>query len=144
MLPVATFEASEHDQIPSAMGMLNQGVDFVMMPGDGLAGGPSCGLLVGPTDEIEWIRNSTAWPTLRASDAVQGMMVVALEKAATSPDELPVRALLSTGEENLRGRAERMATRLTAVESIRTCQITAEDASLTHSGRWRFPSRQLQ
>lgn len=143
VLPVATLAQCEQESIPSAESTLAAGADFVMMPGDGLAGGPCCGLLIGPTAEIEWILRSTAWPTLRASDAVQGMMVVALEEAAASPEQLPVRALVSTGEENLRGRAERLATRLSAADAVRTCQITAEDARLTADGRWRFPSRQL-
>ncbi|MGB0596955.1 MAG: hypothetical protein ACPGLY_09705 [Rubripirellula sp.] len=143
VLPLATLQASEFEQIPSAEEMLNQGIDYVMMPGNGLAAGPSCGLLIGPTEEIEWIRNSTAWSTLRASDALQGMMVIALEEAASNPSNLPVQALLSTSEENLRGRAERLATRLSAVDTIRSCQITADEARLTPTGRWRFPSRQL-
>ncbi|MEM1069775.1 MAG: hypothetical protein AAGI63_12820 [Planctomycetota bacterium] len=144
VMPVATLQPSESESLPSATEMLNRGADFVIMPGDGLAGGPSCGLLIGPKSDIEWIRDSTAWSTLRASDAVQGMMVVALEHAAASSDELPVRALLNTGEENLRGRAERLATRLSAVESIRTCQISADQARLTKQGRWKVPSRQLR
>jgi L-seryl-tRNA(Ser) seleniumtransferase len=144
VLPIATFQSSPHETIPSVDSMLKSGADFVILPGDGLAGGPTCGLLIGPADEIDWIRASTAWPTLRASNAVQGMMVAALEQAATSPEELPVHALLGTNVENLRARAERLATRLTAVESIRTCQVTADDARLTARGRWRFPSRQLR
>ncbi|MDG2223517.1 MAG: hypothetical protein P8L85_19200 [Rubripirellula sp.] len=143
VLPLATLQSSEFEQIPSAAEMLNQGIDYVMMPGDGLAAGPSCGLLIGPTEEIEWIRNSTAWPSLRGSDALQGMMAVALEEAASAQGDLPVQALLSTSEENLRGRAERLATRLSAVDTIRSCQITADEARLTQTGRWRFPSRQL-
>ncbi len=72
------------------------------------------------------------------------MMAAALAIAAASPDDLPIRALLSTGEQNLRARAERMAIRLSGSDQIASCQVTAEDAKLTAEGRWRFPSRQLR
>jgi len=44
---------------------------------------------------------------------------------------------------NLRGRAERLATRLSGSDDIRNVQITAEDARLIDDGRWRLPSRQI-
>ena len=48
--------------------------------------------------------------------------------AAASTVVVPaaVASLISVGEENLRNRAERLATRLAAVESIASCQITDE------------------
>ncbi len=144
VLPVATLAASPHDSIPSAESMLTAGADFVIMPGDGMAGGPPCGIVVGREKEILRIQQSSAWPALAASDAVQAMMAVALETAASGSDQIPVRALLSTSEENLRGRAERLATRLSGTDRIKSCQITAEDARIYSSGRWRFPSRQLR
>jgi L-seryl-tRNA(Ser) seleniumtransferase len=144
VLPVATLESSQHDQIASAESMLSAGADFVIMPGDGVCGGPPCGILVGRAQEIGRIQESNAWPSLAASDAIQAMMAVTLETAASSSDQIPVRALMSTSEENIRGRAERMATRLTGSDTISHCQITAEDARLTADGRWRFPSRQLR
>lgn len=81
---------------------------------------------------------------MAASDAVQAMMAVALEIAANNPDQIPVLALLTTNEENIRGRAERMAIRLGGSDSIKSCQVTANDAKFTATGRWRFPSRQLR
>jgi L-seryl-tRNA(Ser) seleniumtransferase len=144
VLPVATLAASTHDQIPSAESMLTAGADFVILPGDGVCGGPQCGILVGREAEIARIEASSAWPALEASDAVRAMMAATLETAASNADQIPVRALLSTSEENLRGRAERLATRLSGSDKISTCQITADDARLTAQGRWRFASRQIR
>ena len=144
VLPVATLEASAHDQITSAESMLTAGADFVIMPGDGVCGGPPCGILIGREKEIERIKESTAWPALKASDAIQAMIAITLEAAASNSDQIPVRALLSTSEENLRGRAERLATRLSGSDTITSCQVTADDARLTADGRWRFPSRQVR
>jgi L-seryl-tRNA(Ser) seleniumtransferase len=144
VLPVATLAASAHDSVPSAESMLSAGADFVIMPGDGVCGGPPCGILVGHAEEIGWIRQSNAWPALAAHDATEAMMTVALETAASSSDRIPVRALMSTSEENLRDRAERLATRLGGSDRIATCQITADDAKLMTDGRWRFASRQVR
>jgi L-seryl-tRNA(Ser) seleniumtransferase len=144
VLPVGTLSASGHESIPSAEAMLSQGADYVILPGDGVEGGPPCGIVVGRREGIEMIQASTAWPALAASDAVRAMMTLALELAAEQRDELPIGRLLSTSVENLRGRAERMATRLTGCDCIASCQVTAEDARLTECGRWKFPSRQLR
>jgi L-seryl-tRNA(Ser) seleniumtransferase len=144
VLPVATLHASPHEPIPSALSMLAAGADFVILPGDGVCGGPPCGILVGPAGEMERIVQSQLWPSLAASHAVQAMMVVTLEAATAASDQVPIMALLNTSEDNLRGRAERLATRLSGSEHVHTCQITADDAGLTAHGRWRFPSRQLR
>ena len=120
-----------------------KGADFVILPGDGVAGGPPCGLLVGRQPEVAWIQQSTAWPTLAARQATVAMMTVALELAAGGGDATPVGELISTSEENLRDRAERMATRLGGSDQISSCQIKADDAQLIRHGRWRFRSRQL-
>ncbi|MGI9470307.1 MAG: hypothetical protein ACR2NZ_02165 [Rubripirellula sp.] len=144
VLPIATLASSTQEQIPSAEAMLTAGADFVIMPGNGVLGGPECGILIGREREIERIKSSSVWPTLAANDAVRGMLAVTLEVAAANADHIPVGALLSTSEENLRGRAERLATRLSGSEQIRSVQVTAEDARLNPKGRWRLPSRQLQ
>ncbi len=144
VLPVATLAASSHEQIPSAEALLTAGADFVIMPGDGVCGGPACGILIGRAAEIRRIKESSAWPGLAASDAIQAMIAVTLEITASRSDQIPVRALLSTSEDNIRGRSERLATRLSGSESIASCQVTADDARLTTDGRWRFPSRQVR
>ncbi len=149
VLPVATlaatsFGANVECDIPSAEAMLTAGADFVIMRGDGVCGGPACGIIIGPEAELRRIQDSNAWDSLKASDAMQAMMLVTLELAVSSPDSIPVHALLSTGEENLRARAERLATRLSGSDRIKSCQITAEDARLSAEGRWRLPSRQVR
>ena len=52
VLPVATLAASQHESIPSSEAILTAGADFVIMPGDGVCGGPPCGILIGPENEI--------------------------------------------------------------------------------------------
>jgi len=121
----------------------NAAVDIVITPGDAVLGGPPCGLIIGRKQVIEGIAASPIWRSLRASVATTAMVTHSLESLGKSP-YTPVQAMLRTGEENLRSRAERLAIRISADESIRTCQVTSEPGLLTHSGPWRIASRQLK
>ena len=148
ILPVATLGQAELDasgaaEIPSAESMLVAGADFVILSGQGVLGGPECGIVIGRKPQIDSIKASRVWPSLAAGDAARAMLAMTLEVVASDPDEIPTLALLSTSEENLRGRAERLATRLSGSDNIRNIQITAEDAQLIDGGRWRFASRQI-
>ena len=142
VLPVATFSPL-FDEVPSAVEMISAGASLIVLPGDGLSGGPECGLVVGKTETIESLIRKKSFLGLAASDAAAAMMLTALEM---SRDEkcLPISGLMEASEDNLRSRAERMATRLTGDENVSSCQITDEPARLTRDGRWRFPSRQLR
>lgn len=149
ILPVATLAQAELDasgaaEIPSAESMLVAGADFLILSGQGVLGGPECGIIIGRQPQIENIKASRVWPSIAAGDAAQAMLAMTLELAASDPDEIPALALLNTSEENLRGRAERLATRLSGSDSIRNVQITAEKARLTRDGRWCFASRQIR
>ena len=149
ILPVATLGQAESDasgvtEIPSAESMLVAGADFVILSGQGVLGGPECGIIIGRKPQIDSIKSSRVWPSLAAGDAAQAMLAMTLEVAASDPDAIPALALLNTSEENLRGRAERLATRLSGSDSIRNVQITAEKARLTRDGRWCFASRQIR
>lgn len=119
--------------------------DLVIAPGDGLLGGPSCGLIIGRKEWVESIGQSAIWRTVRANVAITAMMTHALETLSGGhASKHPILSMLHTGEENLRSRAERLATRVSGDESVRTCQVTSEQASLTTSGPWRIASRQLR
>lgn len=144
VLPVATFAQSSIEHIPSAESMLGAGVDFVVLPGDGVCGGPACGIIVGRKNEIERMKSSAAWRALSANDSITAMVLATLEIASESENQIPVRALLNTNIENLQGRAERMATRLGGSDSISESTLIDRDAKLTPDGRWSFPSRQLR
>jgi L-seryl-tRNA(Ser) seleniumtransferase len=119
--------------------------DLVIVAGDGTLGGPPCGLIVGRSDLIDSIARSSIGRTVAANVAITAMMTHALEAfSGGDPTLHPVRAMLQTGEGNLRSRAERLATRLSGDESIRNCQIAAEPALLSPTGPWRIASRQLR
>jgi L-seryl-tRNA(Ser) seleniumtransferase len=120
-------------------------VDLVITSSDGLLGGPPCGLIIGRKAMVAAIAEGQAWPALQASISQTALVVHALETLqGGSPESLPVVAMLKTSEENLRSRAERLATRLSGSDQIQNCQVTDEPAKLTPSGPWRIASRQLR
>jgi L-seryl-tRNA(Ser) seleniumtransferase len=126
------------------------GVDLVIASGDGALGGPSCGLIIGRRAVVDSIAATPIWRSLQAKIVTTAMMTQTLEHLAGgeavsgSPGISPVRAMIETGEENLRSRAERLAIRISADESIRTCQVTAHPAKLAPHGPWEIASRQLK
>ena len=143
ILPIATLDSTEgiSADIPEVADWLSK-VDLVVVPGSGLAGGPDCGLVIGRRDLLTFISSSLAWSALRASESTLAMMTVAIEIASSS-DRLPTTELLETSQENLKSRADRMSTRLSACDWIASSEVTADDAKLIENGRWKFPSRQI-
>lgn len=119
--------------------------DLVITGGDGLLGGPACGLIIGSRAEIENIAASAAWHALEADLVTRAMITLALEgsRGANGPEH-PVALAVTTNPENLKHRAERISIRLAADESIASCQLTDAPARLTPSGTWGIASRQLR
>ena len=55
VLPVGTVAALADESIPSAEATLAGGADFVLLPGDGICGGPPCGIIIGPKASLDVI-----------------------------------------------------------------------------------------
>ncbi|MGV3485513.1 MAG: hypothetical protein ACO1RT_13940, partial [Planctomycetaceae bacterium] len=147
-LPAAGWTAAEATRVspplPVVKSVLGRDAELVITPGDGAIGGPRCGLIIASQSLIEAISRSPVWPAVVADPATQAAMTLTLEAICSQRSEdVPVQAMLSTHEENLRSRAERLATRVSAEPTIRSCQITAEVATICSAGPWSLPSRQL-
>ena len=147
-LPVSDWKTTEpsivNPRLPSVMATVGAVADIVITPGDGALGGPRCGLIIGDKSRIEAIARSSVWPALAADVSTQAAMAMTLESITTgNADNVPVQAMLRTAEENLRSRADRLATRMAAEATIRSCQITTNVATLSPTGNWSLPSRQL-
>ncbi len=139
ILPVATFGDSI-DSVPDAKSLLRAGIDLVALPGGPATGGVAAGILVGKETLMRKLQESPTWKFLQSGDAIAAMTLEAL----THPSPTPLTQLVEVSEDNLRSRAERLATRLTGDESIASCHITADPAFLAAETRWKFPSRQLR
>ncbi len=64
VLPIASMNKID-DSLPSAAAMLDRGANVVLLPGDGLCGGPDCGILIGDAEILDLITDSPAWPAPR-------------------------------------------------------------------------------
>jgi L-seryl-tRNA(Ser) seleniumtransferase len=103
---------------------ISTGADLVLLRGDGLVGGPSCGILAGQQDLIQRV---TANPLFAAAQ-LDSLRCAALlgtlecyEGSSTGSQSLglpPVWQVLATPIENLRNRAERIAPQLAQAPEI--------------------------
>jgi L-seryl-tRNA(Ser) seleniumtransferase len=144
-LPVAALQNDSPVQLPSIMQQLQAGIHVIVTPGNGTLGGPACGLIIGHKKQLDAIARSSAWPSLVADLATQAAMTVTLEMLASHrTSEVPVQAMMQTSEENLRSRAERLATRFAAEPLVKSCEITDQPAKISPAGHWSLPSRQLK
>lgn len=97
---------------PSAKESLAAGADLVAFSGDKLLGGPQAGIVVGRADLVERLRRHPLQRALRADKltlaALEGTLALYLdpERAAR---EVPVLRMLRAPAEEVRARAERLA-----------------------------------
>ncbi|TWU43074.1 L-seryl-tRNA(Sec) selenium transferase [Novipirellula aureliae] len=145
VLPVATLKPSTLPSLPSVEQVLKQGADLVIVQGGGTFGGPDCGILIGKRELVDAITHTSIWPSLAANNATMAMLSTTIaEMASAIALKLPIEELMRTSEENLRTRGERLAMRMSGSDSIKSCQLTADEARITKKGRWKLPSRQVR
>lgn len=105
----------------SARASIVAGVDLVLVRGDGLVGGPSCGILLGNRDVVRRVVEQPLFSAWRL-DPLRTSALVATVECYDSPslgaDSLPVWQCLTASVENLRNRAERMAPQLAHAQGI--------------------------
>jgi len=102
---------------------LAAGVDLALVRGDGLVGGPPCGLLLGRRDLIVRVSQHPLCSSSRLDVFRSAALASALkchQDAQRGVDALPTWQLLTTPIENLRNRAERMAPQLAQAADVAT------------------------
>ena len=100
---------------------LAAGVDVAVVRGDGLVGGPACGILLGGREVIRRISQHPLFAAWRLDGLRAAALVATLEcydNPPTGQDVLPMWQFLATSVENLRNRAERMAPQLAHAEGV--------------------------
>jgi L-seryl-tRNA(Ser) seleniumtransferase len=107
----------------SAQASLAAGADVVILRGDGLASGPACGIVLGRKEFIERVGRHPLFHGCRL-DALREAALTATAECYDNPsrgaDTLPVWQCLTTSIENLKNRAERMASQLAHAEGVAT------------------------
>ena len=105
----------------SALASIAGGSDLVILRGDGLLGGPACGVLVGKEHLVQRITTHPLFSSFKV-DPIRGAAMATTLECYESPnrgaDTVPVWECLATSVENLRNRAERLAGQLGHVEGV--------------------------
>jgi L-seryl-tRNA(Ser) seleniumtransferase len=116
---------------PVARDSITMGADLVLFSGDKLLGGPQAGILAG---KKEWIQKIEKDPLMRAF-RLDKMTLAALEttlRIYLNPDkavaDVPVLRMLGTPLDVLRARADKLAQRLSTIDSLTRVQVTDDIA----------------
>lgn len=107
----------------SALASIAAGVDLVILRGDGMVNGPSCGILLGSREAINRIVNHPLFAACQLDPLRNAALVATAEcydRPSLGTDTLPLWSSLATSIENLRNRAERMAAQLAHAEVVAT------------------------
>jgi L-seryl-tRNA(Ser) seleniumtransferase len=105
----------------SVRATLAAGVDLVLVRGDGLVGGPACGILAGREEVVRRIAGHplfAAWQLDALRLAALAGTLECYENAPPGDESVAVWQCLSAPIENLRNRAERLAPQLAAADGI--------------------------
>lgn len=99
----------------SASASIAKGADLVIVRGDGLVGGPSCGLILGRRELVKKLIAHPLYSALRLDalrSAALASTLEALESKGAENPSLPIHQLLAAPVENLCNRAERIVQQL--------------------------------
>lgn len=115
--PLSDVEALEGSTGPSIQEAIRLGAQLVLARGDGLVGGPPCGIVVGQADAVERIRQARLAPSLLV-DALRAAALSATLRLHSDPSQaqlaVPALSLATVPLDNLRTRAERLAPQIAA------------------------------
>jgi L-seryl-tRNA(Ser) seleniumtransferase len=107
--------------------------DVVLFSGDKLIGGPQCGIIIGKS---KWIKQILANPLMRAM-RVDKMTLAALQATLLlyrDPEsvltQVPILRMLSMPIENLKLRADKIATQIVATEFVGSCEVVEGQSML--------------
>lgn len=151
VIPAGTFFAGGGpiDPTPSVEEELAKGADIVVLAGGVLTGTPRVGIVVGKSAVVARMtqHDRAAWSTAPSSQIAMVAAAAAEQSAGQSNGQSngqsPAKRLASVSEDNLRDRAERLATQLTAVPSIRSVRVTDLPARVSVADDVTLPSRQV-
>ncbi|TWT95542.1 PLP-dependent aminotransferase family protein [Neorhodopirellula pilleata] len=143
VIPAGTFftDGGPVASIASVESELASGADVVVLAGGVLTDTPSVGIIVGNPDHVRRMTDHRRANFLAAP--VMQIAMVAAAVAQQRADSSPVKKLASVSEDNLRDRAERLATQLAAAASVRSVRVTDQPAQLGGVATASLPSRQV-
>lgn len=143
-LPALSAPAIE-SEMTSFAASIAAGAHLVVGRGDGLVGGPRCGIIVGTRGLIRRIESHPLFAAWRASAATCAALRATLDLYG-DPHQLalgvPLFQLLSASVENLRQRAERLAPQLAQAEDVESALPVPSEGclGLAHLHNDKLPS----
>jgi L-seryl-tRNA(Ser) seleniumtransferase len=102
------------------------GADLVLFSGDKLLGGPQCGIIVGRKDLIDKIEHHPLMRALRVDKLTLAALVATLRlyrDLNTAEQRIPLLSMLSTSMENLKFRAEKLASQLKGLQGLASVEV---------------------
>jgi L-seryl-tRNA(Ser) seleniumtransferase len=105
----------------SAAASIAAGADLIILRGDGLVGGPPCGILLGSKEALAHVTSHPLFATYNLDSLRLGALTATLEcyeSPTNGIEQIPVWQCLTVSIDNLRNRAERIAPQLAVAEGI--------------------------
>jgi L-seryl-tRNA(Ser) seleniumtransferase len=120
----ALVDFSSHglEDEPVARHSIEGGADLVLFSGDKLLGGPQAGVIVGRRSFIDRIAKDPLMRAFRVDKMTLAALAATLaifERGGAASDEVPILRMIREDPARLRGRAESLASRLSAVPGVR-------------------------
>ncbi len=118
---------------PLVRDSVRAGADVVLFSGDKLVGGPQCGIIVGKSKSIKKIMKHPLMRAMRVGKMTLAALAATLrlyrnvEKAEM---EVPLLRMLSTSQENLRLRAEKIVGQIAHYSFLESCEAIEDEAML--------------
>lgn len=130
--------------LPNVQEELDAGADLVVLAGGALCGTPAVGIMVGRSEVMSQLSRMGGGQSRSASLAETAMVAAAVAEQTQSSS--PVGRLLEVSEENLRDRAERLATQISGSSLAQSVRVANEPACFAPEkilGGHSVPSRQV-
>lgn len=118
---------------PVAADSIRDGADLILFSGDKLIGGPQCGIIAGKKKYVSRILKDPLMRAMRVGKMTLAALHTTLslyrdeEKAKQS---VPLLRMLSMPVDNLKMRAEKLASLLTPIAEVDSCEAIEEEAML--------------
>jgi L-seryl-tRNA(Ser) seleniumtransferase len=121
------------DAISSVAAVFAAGAQAVIFRGDGLVGGPSCGIIVGQSDVVRRVEEQPLFQPWRLNALPSAALLATLDlydDRAALVEKLPLFQVLAVSVDNLRLRAERLAPQLGHANGICIAEAISTESSL--------------
>jgi L-seryl-tRNA(Ser) seleniumtransferase len=130
---IQSFQQFGFENEPVVGDSIRTGADVVLFSGDKLLGGPQCGILAGRRDLITRIGHHPIMRALRVGKLTLAALEATLRlhrDPERARESIPLLRMLGTSMENLKLRAEGLATQLSAVPVIAQAEAIESEAYL--------------